>query len=62
LGWLGKHRGHSFRLGLFPALISMIPIVNIFIIALLFPILTVHATLNFTSLEQGITLPKKGER
>ncbi|MEE4243460.1 MAG: EI24 domain-containing protein, partial [Desulfopila sp.] len=39
LGWLGKHRGHSFRLGLFPALISMIPIVNIFIIALLFPIL-----------------------
>ncbi len=59
LGWLGKYRGHCFRLGLFPALISMIPIVNIFFIALLFPILTVHATLNFTSLEQGIPLPRK---
>ena len=59
LGWLGKYRGHCFRLGLFPALISMIPVLNIFFIALLFPILTVHATLNFTSLEQGIPLPRK---
>ncbi len=59
LGWLGKYRGHCFRLGLLPALVSMIPLLNIFVIALLFPILTVHATLNFTSLEQGITLPRK---
>lgn len=51
IGWLKKHSGHSFRLGLLPALVSMIPIVNIFMIALLFPLLTVHATLNFTNLE-----------
>ena len=51
LAWMRTHKAHSFRLGLLPALISMIPVVNIFFIALLFPFLTVHATLNFTTLE-----------
>lgn len=51
IGWLKTYRAHAFRLGLLPALVSMIPIVNIFLMAMLFPFLTVHATLNFTSLE-----------
>lgn len=55
IGWLKTYKGHSFRLGLLPALVSMVPIVNIFLIAFLFPFLTVHATLNFTSLELGDT-------
>ncbi|HKJ64516.1 MAG TPA: EI24 domain-containing protein [Desulfopila sp.] len=62
MAWVREHRGHSFRLGLFPALVSMIPIVNIFLMALLFPVLTVHATLNFTSLELAGRLPAAGER
>lgn len=51
LFWLKTNSRLSFRLGFFPALISMVPLLNIFLIALLFPLLTVHATLNFTSLE-----------
>ncbi len=51
LNWLKTHSGHSLRMGLLPALVSMIPFVNIFLMALLFPFLTVHATLNFTNLE-----------
>lgn len=59
LAWLKKHGGHSFRLGLLPALVSMIPVLNIFVIALLFPVLTVHATLNFTELELAKSAPEK---
>ena len=60
LSWLKTHSGHSLRLGLLPALVSMIPIVNIFLMALLFPFLTVHATLNFTNLElQGQVQPTR---
>jgi len=51
LAWLKTHSGHSLRMGLLPALVSMIPIINIFLMAMLFPFLTVHATLNFTNLE-----------
>lgn len=51
IGWLYTHSSPSFRIGIFPALISMIPIVNIFAIALLFPVLTVHATLNYSAIE-----------
>lgn len=53
IGWLKTYKGHSFRLGLLPALVSMVPVLNIFFMALLFPFLTVHATLNFASLETG---------
>lgn len=49
--WLRTHSSTAFRLGIFPALVSMIPIVNIFAIALLFPLLTVHTTLNFSAIE-----------
>ncbi len=62
MAWVKEHRGHSFRLGLFPALVSIIPIVNIFLMALLFPVLTVHATLNFTSLELAGRLPAAGKK
>jgi hypothetical protein len=31
----------------------MIPVVNIFAIALLFPLLTVHTTLNFSAIERA---------
>jgi CysZ protein len=51
LGWLRTHNGKALRIGLLPALISMIPLLNIFAIALLFPLLTIHATLNFSAIE-----------
>jgi CysZ protein len=51
LRWLRTNSSTAFRLGVMPALISMIPVVNIFAIALLFPLLTVHATLNFSAIE-----------
>jgi CysZ protein len=33
--------------------VSLVPIVNIFLMALLFPLFTVHTTLNFIALEQA---------
>ena len=51
LRWLGTHSSQAFRLGVLPALISMIPLVNIFAIALFFPLLTVYSTLNFSAIE-----------
>ena len=57
LHWLRSHSSAGFRLGVFPALISMIPLVNIFAIALLFPLLTVHTTLNFSAIELAKRTP-----
>jgi len=51
LAWLRKHTWTSFRLGIFPALISMIPILNVFLMAFFFPLFTVHTTLNFLEIE-----------
>ncbi len=51
--WVARHRNRCFRLGFLPALVSMIPLVNIFFMALLFPLFTVHTTLNFMSVEAG---------
>ena len=53
IGWVRKNYRCSFRLGVFPALISMIPIINILFMALLFPLFTVHTTLNFISTQEG---------
>ena len=50
--WLSRHSSPSFRIGILPALISLIPLVNIFAIAMLFPVLTVHATVNFSAIER----------
>ena len=49
--WLRSHSRVGFRLGLIPAVISMIPVLNIFFMAILFPLLTIHTTLNFTDIE-----------
>lgn len=51
LSWLRTHNGKALRIGLLPALLSMIPLLNIFAVALLFPLLTIHATLNFSAIE-----------
>lgn len=56
--WISHHRRMSFRLGIFPALVSMIPLVNIFLMAFLFPVLTIHTTLNFSVLEREKALEK----
>jgi len=50
--WLRKNPFISFRIGVLPALISLLPVINVFLMALIFPILTVHSTLNFSSLEK----------
>jgi CysZ protein len=52
LSWLRNHGGHSFRLGLIPAAIGMLPVLNIFLMALIFPLFTVHAALNFSTVEK----------
>lgn len=49
ISWLYRHRASAFRLGIFPAVLSVIPLVNIFFMALLFPLFTVHATMNFAA-------------
>lgn len=51
LQWLNRHRVSCFRLGLLPALVSMVPVLNIFGMALLFPLFTIHTTLNFLAIE-----------
>jgi CysZ protein len=53
LRWLGRHPYPTLRLGLLPALVSMVPLLNIFVLALLFPLLTIHATVNFNAIQRG---------
>ncbi len=52
INWIKTHNRQSLRLGIFPALISLIPILNIFLIAMIFPLMTVHTTLNFAAIEK----------
>lgn len=52
MGWLRRHGRLTLHLGILPAVVSLIPLMNIFLMALLFPLFTVHATLNFSVLEQ----------
>jgi CysZ protein len=49
--WLRRHHRQAFRLGLFPAVIRMIPLLNVFLMALFFPLFTIHTTLNFLVIE-----------
>jgi len=51
IGWLRLHSGQAFRLGVFPAMISIVPLLNIFLMALFFPLFTIHTTLNFLTIE-----------
>lgn len=59
LRWVLQHWSQSFRLGLLPALISMVPGLNILLMALFLPLFTIHATLNFLAFERKheIVLP-----
>ncbi|MEN8190529.1 MAG: EI24 domain-containing protein [Thermodesulfobacteriota bacterium] len=50
--WVQGHHRISFRIGLLPAIASMIPLLNIFFMALLFPLMTIHTTLNFAAIEK----------
>lgn len=51
IGWIREHSGPALRLGLLPALVSMIPVLNVFFMSILFPVLTIYSTLNFSSIE-----------
>ncbi len=52
IAWVRRNASAAFKIGLLPALLSMIPLANVFLLSLLFPLLTIHATLNFSSIEQ----------
>lgn len=51
LFWLRHHNDQALRLGLVPAAITMIPVLNMFLLAAIFPLFTVHAALNFSVVE-----------
>ena len=53
INWVGSHYRRSLRIGILPAMISMIPFINIFFMALFFPLFTVHTTLNFIAVQGG---------
>lgn len=53
ISWLKVHNKQALRLGIFPALLSLIPVLNIFFIAMIFPLMTVHSTLNFVAIEKN---------
>ncbi len=52
VGWVFRNTRASFLLGVLPAAITMIPVLNIFLMALLFPVFTVHTTLNYLIIEE----------
>ncbi len=52
IAWLKANNRQSLRLGILPALLSLIPLLNIFFIAMIFPLMTVHSTLNFVAIEK----------
>jgi CysZ protein len=54
LNWIKREWRRSIRLGWMPALISMIPVINIFFMALFFPLFTVHTTLNFVNADTAL--------
>lgn len=51
LFWLRHHGEQALQLGLVPAVITMIPVLNMFLLAAIFPLYTVHAALNFSAVE-----------
>jgi len=53
ISWLKSHNKQSLRLGIFPAVLSLVPVLNIFLIAMIFPLMTVHSTLNFVAIEKN---------
>ena len=53
--WVLLYYPISLRIGVFPAVISMIPVINILFMAVLFPLFTVHTTLNFIAVQNNRT-------
>ncbi len=51
LHWTTRHPCFTATLGWFPALLSYIPIINQFMIAIVFPFFVIYATLNFMALD-----------
>lgn len=51
--WIREHGSTSFKIGVLPALVSMIPLLNIFLMACIFPVMTIYSTLNFSSIEMN---------
>lgn len=51
ISWLRTNSFSAIRIGLLPAVISLIPVINIFGLAIIFPLMTVHSTLNFSAIE-----------
>lgn len=49
--WLRHNSEQALRLGLVPAAITMIPVLNMFLLAAVFPLFTIHAALNFSAVE-----------
>lgn len=49
ISWVSGNRKIAFKLGFVPALLSMIPLLNVFLLAVCFPVLTIHATVNFVN-------------
>jgi CysZ protein len=47
INWIRTYYRRSWRIGILPALISMVPFINIPLMAIFFPLFTVHTTLNF---------------
>jgi|GEM_PF-244263 len=49
--WTKENLVASLRIGTLPTLLSMIPFINIILLAFIFPLLVVHSTLNFVAYE-----------
>ena len=49
--WTKENPIASLRIGTLPTLLSMLPFINIILLAFLFPLLVVHSTLNFVAYE-----------
>ena len=57
--WIVDHPLVASKLGFIPALVGMIPILNVLFIAVLFPVFTIHTTRNFARIVQNEELSKK---
>lgn len=51
INWIRGHGSTAFKIGVLPAFVSMIPLLNIFLMSLIFPVMTIYSTLNFSTIE-----------
>ncbi|HNW83456.1 MAG TPA: EI24 domain-containing protein [bacterium] len=50
--WMRDHPFHCLRTGTLPAILAMLPLLNNVILALVFPVLIIHAVLNFEQIKK----------